>query len=351
MKPAKPTKATLPLYFTRFIATALFGAATLFVLGCDNPVSVISMVIHSPFSIFSFGESATTPQEGSTQDEQLAADKLVKDWEKPDLTLFVTGRLHGYIEPCGCTGLTNQKGGLLRRHTCLQLVQNKGWDPVTIDAGNMVRRFGQQPAIKLKTAYKSIAQIMKYDAIGMGIDDMKVSGGDMVLAIEEAKDGRDDTPFTSANMSLFEDDSFITPFRIVERNGKKIGVASIVGAEHIKKAMAAGRTDDYTLQMPEVAITNVLRNRDFAACDVKVLLIQSEPENCKAIAQKFPVFDLVVTAGGAGDPTLRPEVIKSSNGHVSQLIQCGVKGMYVGRRWRGLWRRWFQVDQVSTRCP
>jgi hypothetical protein len=330
MNAARSVKSNLSLYFTRFVATILFAASTLFVLGCENPTSLISMVMHSPFSIFKNGESAASSQDDSESDNSRAADELVKDWEKPDLTLFVTGRLHGYIEPCGCTGLTNQKGGLLRRHTCQKMLQAKGWDPVSIDAGNMIRRFGQQPAIKLKTAYKSISKIMKYDAIGMGVDDMKVSGGDMLLSIEEAKQEGAPTPFTSANMSLFDDPSYIKPFQIVEKNGKKIGVLSAVGAEHIKKAMAAGANDAFTLQMPEVAIARVIRNPQFAACDVKVLLIQSEPENCKLLAAKFPVFDLVVTAGGAGDPTLQPEAIQTRTGHVSQMIQCGVKGMYVG---------------------
>ena len=30
-------------------------------------------------------------------------------WEKPDVTLVVTGQQHGYIEPCGCTGLDRQE--------------------------------------------------------------------------------------------------------------------------------------------------------------------------------------------------------------------------------------------------
>ena len=335
MKPANTATTSLPLYLTRFAATGLFVASTLLVIGCENPASLLSTVISSPFSFFSNGESKTPKtkapvQESSSSNKSGSADELVKGWEKPDLTLFVTGRLHGYIEPCGCTGLSNQKGGLLRRHTCQKMLQAKGWNPVSIDAGNMIRRFGQQPAIKLKTAYKSISKIMKYDAIGMGIDDMKVSGGDMLLSIEEAKQTEESpTPFTSVNMALFEDASYIAPFRIIERNGKKVGVLSAIGAEHVEKALAAGPNDEFTLAMPERAIANALRNPAFAACEVKVLLIQSEPENCQAMALKFPFFDLVVTAGGAGDPTLQPTPIKTSRG-VTQMIQCGVKGMYVG---------------------
>ena len=38
--------------------------------------------------------------------------KLFEGWAQPQAVLLLTGRQHGYIEPCGCTGLANQKGGL-----------------------------------------------------------------------------------------------------------------------------------------------------------------------------------------------------------------------------------------------
>ena len=33
-------------------------------------------------------------------------------WSRPLALLVITGELNGYIEPCGCTGKENQKGGL-----------------------------------------------------------------------------------------------------------------------------------------------------------------------------------------------------------------------------------------------
>lgn len=296
---------------------------------------MISVFLGSPISIFGAAETETgsvvAPQAGSDENEKSnAAAELVEGWEKPDITLFVTGRLHGYIEPCGCTGLTNQKGGLLRRHSCQKMLKAKGFDPISIDAGNMIRRRGQQPSIKMKTAYKSIAgsEIMNYDAIGMGIDDVKAGGTDMYLAMEEAE--REDSPFTSANMDLFDGDAPISPYRIIEKNGKKVGIVSVIGAEHVKKVMTGGGIEDFAFKMPDAAIAEVMRDPKFDACDFKVLLIQSEPENCKLLALRFPVFDLVVTAGGAGDPTLNPVEIESGTGHKAHMIQCGVKGMYVG---------------------
>ena len=65
-----------------------------------------------------------------------AAVKPCQDWLPPQFALFVTGRQHGYIEPCGCTGLDQAKGGLSRRHSVLRDLRNRGWDVVPIDVGN-----------------------------------------------------------------------------------------------------------------------------------------------------------------------------------------------------------------------
>jgi hypothetical protein len=313
------------------IITLTFVFAAIVTLGCENPVSVLTSIVNlrllSDRPSIGNGNSASLDDDAKA-DSGNAATELVRDWEKPEVTLFITGRLHGYIEPCGCTGLTNQKGGLLRRHTCQKLLKEKGFDPVCIDAGNQIRRFGQQPSIKLKTAYQAIAGIMNYDAIGMGIDDTKVSGADMALSIAESKP--EVNPFTSANLLLFDDDSFTSPFKIVERAGKKIAVVSVIGSEHVRKVLAAGGNDEYTLTMPETALAKIVADPNFSSCDVKVLIAQSAPENCKTLARKFPVFDLLVTAGSAGDPTLQPEAITVARGMTTQMIQCGVKGMYVG---------------------
>ena len=327
MKSVRPQTVSFPLRLVRACVTTLFAMICIFVLGCENPTSLISTILRTPISLLGLAETSQGGNDKTQKEDSNAAAELVEGWGKQDLTLFVTGRLHGYIEPCGCTGLTNQKGGLLRRHTCQKMLKAKGFDPVCIDTGNMIRRFGQQPSIKMKTAYKSIAGIMNYDAIGMGIDDIKAGGVDMLLAMEEAN--RTESPFTSANLELFEGDESISPYRIIQKNGKKIGVVSVIGAEHVKKAAASGGFEDFTLKMPEVVITAVMRDRNFANCDFKVLMIQSEPEACETLAKRFPIFDLVVTAGGAGDPTLAPQEIQSG-GHTSQMIQCGVKGMYVG---------------------
>src|SRR5262249_44927096 len=45
--------------------------------------------------------------------------KYFEGWPKPKLAIVMGGRQDGYLEPCGCAGLDQQKGGISRRFTFL----------------------------------------------------------------------------------------------------------------------------------------------------------------------------------------------------------------------------------------
>ena len=82
---------------------------------------------------------------------------------------------------------------------------------------------------------------------------------------------------------------------------------------------------------PVGGLTEIVPQLEAARCDLKVLVAHTiRWRTAVQLAKKFPVFDLLVTAGGAGDPTLHPEVIEVGGGRVTSMIQVGVKGMYVG---------------------
>ena len=60
---------------------------------------------------------------------------LLKEWPTPGLAIVLTGRQHGYLEPCGCTGLQYQKGGLARRQELVrQLKEDHKWPLLLVDA-------------------------------------------------------------------------------------------------------------------------------------------------------------------------------------------------------------------------
>jgi hypothetical protein len=250
------------------------------------------------------------------------AEDLVKDWQKPDVCLFISGELHGYIEPCGCTGLANQKGGLLRRHTAQKILEQRGWDLIPIDTGNVIRRIGKQPQLQLEMVYQSLSKVMGYPAISISHEDLKTSGTDLAQIMINSFENQN--PFVSCNVVVL-DESLINPFRIIEKNGKKIGLTSVLSNEH----RGVIKDTDIKTVSAEDGLKKVIPQLQAAKCDLLVLIADASLEESRALAKQFPVFDVMVTTGGAGDPTLLPEPIVSER-HITQMIQVGVKGMHAG---------------------
>ena len=238
------------------------------------------------------------------------------EWPPPKFALFLTGRQHGYIEPCGCTGLANQKGGLARRHSVLEQVRKLGWPTVTLDIGNQVRRFGVQPQVKFQTTIQALRQ-MKYDVIAFGPDDLRLSTGELIFAM--VGDGGN-TPFTSANVDVI---GVVPTFQIIAAGGHKVGVTTVLGDSHHERVAS----DELTVTPSVDALRGIWPELESASCDLYVLLAHASIEETQALSRAYPRFDIVVTAGGAGEPTYQPEPIEGSD---AVLVQVGTKGMYVG---------------------
>jgi hypothetical protein len=239
-------------------------------------------------------------------------------WEKPDVALFLTGRQHGYIEPCGCTGLASQKGGLSRRHTLMKELTAKGWPLVALDAGNQIRRFGKQPEIKFQHTVSALTEKLGYKAIAWGPDDLRLPAG-FLLAMGL---NQDKPVFTSAN-SLIIDESCSARFQIIEQGGKKIGVTAIIGTEEQEQV----NSSEIEFQTPVEGLSEVWPQLEKENCDLYVLLAHTTMAETKELAVKFPKFNVVFTSAGAGEPRLIPEKIDNSN---ALIIEAGVKGMFVG---------------------
>ena len=310
----------------------LAGMALILILGSmgySHPVSSLKEILGlqetSEFVKISapLNSSASTDEEMESHEPVGKAEDLVKDWEKPKFVLFITGRQHGYIEPCGCITLARQKGGLMRRHTAQKILEGRGWDVVPIDAGNQVRRVGQQPVIKLRKTYDALCKEMDYSVIGLGPDDLKLSAIEIGQTMANVVDG-DKNPFTCANVEVF-DEAFTNRFVVIQRNGKRIGVTMVLGDEHLDGI----KQDSVTTESAAEGLATVVDELNQANCDMKVLIAFTDLDNCRELAKQFPVFDVLITAGGAGDPTFQPELIEAGD-HTTSMVQVGVKGMYVG---------------------
>jgi hypothetical protein len=243
---------------------------------------------------------------------------IFKDWPAPQAVLVVTGELDGYIEPCGCTGKENQKGGLSRRQNFLRAVEGAGWPLAAVDVGNQVKRFGRQTEAKFQSIVDGL-RAMKYSAVGFGPGDLRLPAEELVAAV--AAVGDQPTPYVSANVGLLGLDAGITPkVRVVEAGGLKIGVTTVIGDDEAARIKNA----DIEFAPAAEGLAKAAAELAKAGCDHQVLLSWSTPEATKALAAKFPQFDVVVTAGGADEPPL--ELPQLPGG--ARLVELGHKGMF-----------------------
>jgi hypothetical protein len=240
------------------------------------------------------------------------------DWPKPRAVLVLTGELDGYIEPCGCTGKENQKGGLSRRQNFLKSLGAAGWDVVPVDLGGQVKRFGRQTEAKFQSIVDGLRG-MRYSAIGFGPGDLRLPAEELVAAV--AAIGDQPTPFVSANVGLLGLDAAITPrFRVVEAGGLRIGITTVLGDDEAAKV----RNDDIEVIPAATALATVAADLAKQRCDHQVLLSWAPAEQTKALAAKFPQFDIVATAGGADEP---PRDLPTLPGG-ARLVELGHKGMF-----------------------
>jgi hypothetical protein len=262
-------------------------------------------------------------EKGAEKPAAKVHEPLFVDWPQPAFVILVTGQQLGYIEPCGCTGLANQKGGLARRDTFVKktLLREHRWPVVALDVGNQVRRSGRQQEIKFQMTVEGLQKI-GYHAVTFGPDDLRLSVGELVAAT--AAENPQDSLFVSSNVGLLDfEDSLTAKYRVIKAGNKSIGIAAVLGAEECKKIQST----EIIHVSPEEGLKKVWPKLAAAKCDTYVLLAQASLEESIAIAKKFPNFDIVVTGGGQGEPTHQAEKIPDTK---SVMVQVGTKGMYAG---------------------
>ena len=243
-----------------------------------------------------------------------------RKWPKPDLVLAITGQQHGYIEPCGCTGLANQKGGMMRRYTLFEQVRGMGWEVLPLDAGNQVRRTGRQAAIKLQTAVKGMEE-MDYKAIGFGPDDLKLGASELLSLA--ADDGAGTNPFTTANVEILAPD-LVIPFKKLEAGGHVVGVTTVLDRATLGETAV---DDDIVIGDAKERAAAVLEKMKEAGCKYNVLLYFGSMEGARELAKSVPGFDLIVAGATFGEPKYKPEVVEGTN---TKIVMTGDKGMFVG---------------------
>jgi hypothetical protein len=260
--------------------------------------------------------------------------EIFKDWPTPQFALLISGRQEGYLEPCGCAGLDRMKGGLSRRYGLCQQLRGDGgpnwpkgpkspWPLVAVDVGGQVKGYDQQAVFKFQATAEALAK-MGYDAVGLGVGELRLPAGDVLVAALDfaaAGQGR----FVSANVGVLDEPGKIAELpvkRIVSAGGKKIGITAVLG----KNAQSQINNSGLQMSDPAAALPPVVAQLKAQQCDLLVLLCHASEQDTVALARQFPDFDVVVTAGGPPEPPNDKQYVPGTK---TLLVTTGEKGMNV----------------------
>jgi hypothetical protein len=248
-----------------------------------------------------------------------ANGELFVGWEKPKLLLVFTGFMNGYIEPCGCAGLEQMKGGLSRRHSMFKELAKNKWEYTAIDAGNINKGFGLQEELKYNFVVDESLRLMKYNAIGIGNRELRFPTE--VLLLYTVDVANSPKYYTSANVAILAfNPDVVKPYRILKQAGLNIGVTSVLAASlqneiNNKEIIYADAAEKLREVVPK------LNNEK---CDKKILIIHGSNEEVDTITKIFQNdFDYIVGGNTPAEPPVRPNFVGKS-----MLIEVGEKGKF-----------------------
>jgi Cytochrome c554 and c-prime len=270
---------------------------------------------------------AVSHKESNDPGAVLVQRPAFESWPTPQLTLIVTGEMHGYFEPCGCTA--NQLGGMARRADLVSRLVGKNWIVRGIDVGSLARRTGRQAQIKFDTTLAALREL-HYSAVALGPEELRL--GPEHLIFQHVLEGDNPLRFVNANLVFYgaRDIGTPVPFAIVDEGGIKVGITSVMG-DSVRKTVIPDRTPEEAASadiawVPAVTVLpDVLQAFEDEAVDVRILLSQSSLDESREFARTFPSFDFVISAQGFGEGETKPEMI----GDV-RMLQVGEKGKTAG---------------------
>ncbi|HTI51462.1 MAG TPA: multiheme c-type cytochrome [Planctomycetaceae bacterium] len=254
--------------------------------------------------------------------EKFTAKPLLDGWPVPAAAFVLSGEMHGYVEPCGCS--LHQLGGISRRADLLRQIKAREWPVTALDTGGLVSNPGRNQAkIKLEMALRALRD-MEYAGVALGVEEL-LTGIDLLRFNAEER-----PPFLSCNLVLFGGGVGLeVPTAIVKVGQLKIGVTAVFGESLKAKVVPPGGDNgggppNVEVLDPAASLTKTLPALEAEKPDLLVLISHSKMEETRELAAKFPQFQLIVSAGGSEDPDPRPQIIDKT-----LLVAPGQKGKHV----------------------
>ena len=256
---------------------------------------------------------------------------ILTGWETPALVLFLSGEMHGYLEPCGCS--ETQSGGLAQRADLFRLIQEeKKWPILGLDLGGLANRdraSRMQSRLKFSATLAALKEL-NCTSIGLGTEEILLERSEPYFLLGQQTpepDKPESGPvFVSANMQIYEEPGLSLPVRFQIRDiaGKKVAVTSILGKSQWKNLFPQGVETSMKWQSPSEAMKEVIPQMQSASPDITVLLSHANETETEQLAQETGYFDIVVSLGRE-EPGIEVKQIEKS-----MVVTLGHKGKHIG---------------------
>ncbi len=286
-------------------------------------------------SVFSSGNALPGGGESKTAkgDEPLTATAAVAKppaftaWPAPAAALVLSGEAHGYLEPCGCT--ENQSGGVARRSDLFKQLRDRGWPVAGLDLGGTVKRTRKQTEYKFVATTDALRK-MGYRGLGLGPEELRLQPAFLIGQNAGSEPTGEGLAFLGANETFFglpESELPGGPKRLTvfELGGMKVGAAMVVGESRQQGIFPEGAGSDVAFVPPADVLGGVVKNLEAAGTRLNVLLSYADLDESRRLAERFPQFAVVVSAGGPEDPHGEPERVGKT-----LLVTVGHKGKHAG---------------------
>ncbi len=267
---------------------------------------------------------------------------LFRKWPKPELALVLSGSMHGYLLPCGCS--RPQVGGLERRYNFVQILRERGWPLVAVDVGDVPQKEGPvklpnvQGLIKYRYSMRALQQT-GYTAVGIG--EYEASLG-LFEALGEWALNNPSPRIVVANLKdaqvNFPDETRKWELATVQGTDVRVGIAGLVGPTVAQKI--ARKSDRLKFADSVPALKAVLREMAEKEVGLRVLLYQGSqtvpgkagfPPEAVACAEAFPAFDVVVALSEEDEPSAEPVWVPNAAAKQKTLVAAlGHKGKNIG---------------------
>jgi hypothetical protein len=258
---------------------------------------------------------------------------LFQGWEdpKPDVVLVLSGEMHGYLQPCGCS--SPQLGGLTRRYNLVQMLRQRGWAVVAADLGDIPQAQGPQTLLKYGYAMKALDK-MGYTAVSFGEYERRLPLHD---ALGSYSLNHPTPAVVCANLSgrepgeLFNGTVFDSALA-ANHQGSKVGIFGLTGLTVEKKV------EDTTVQFNQnthQVLHKALADLKNQGAQLTVLLYQGSLREAQTLATWWngqrqnaaglARIDAILYVSRADLPPSQPILVGDT-----MLVEVGHKGKYVG---------------------